>query len=150
MKDNKTIRIAVADAKSFERGSFRTYVLDEQNGVTVVTASITGGPAQVQTFIFDLAKNSDWNFENADAYVKASTSDVNKLAAAVKGSATFKTLAQAANSGIPVAIDKVRSGLRIASLDAGIYDNLLKANKDGQAEIDYDKIPQGISSGSRS
>lgn len=136
MKDNKTLRISVADAKGFERGSFRTYVLDEENGVTVVIASdSTDKVSKVQTFVFDMVKNPSWNFENADAYVRASSEAVNTLALAVKGSATFKTLAAAANAGIPVPMDKVRSGLRLASVDPAIYANLVQANKDGQHEL---------------
>lgn len=130
MKENKTIRITAADAKGFERASFRTYILDEDNGVTVVTATDSvDKTSKAQTFIFDLVKNPSWNFSNADAYVKASVEDVNKLAAAVKGSATFKTLAQAAIAGTKVDISKVRSGLRLASVDPKIFDTLVQASK---------------------
>lgn len=145
MKDNKTLRITVADAKSFERSSFKTYTLDEENGVTVVVASDPkDSVVKAQAFIFDQEKNPAWNFQNADSYVKASVADVNKLALATKGSATFKTLAAAAIDRQAVDIDKVRSGLRLASIDRAIYDNLLKANIDAQQEIDHNKVEAAV------
>jgi hypothetical protein len=146
MSESKQIRISTASAKDFDRGSFRTYTLDESHGVTVVVAKDSkDGVVKAQSFQFDLAKNPAWNFQNADSYVKASLEEVNALVAAVRGSATFKTLAEAANAGVQVPVDKIKSGLRLASIDAKRFDELLEANKGKAAVIDHDKVAQRMS-----
>lgn len=130
MKDNKEIRVAVASAKDFERGTFKTYRLDEKNGISVVVAaSLSDGLVQAQSFLFDLDKNENWNFSNADSYARASLAEVNKLAQATKGSSVFKTLASAANENVKVPIEKVRSGLRITSASAEVIDKLILSYK---------------------
>ena len=130
MKDNKEIRVAVASAKDFEKGTFKTYRLDEKNGISVVVAAASiDGAIQAQSFLFDLEKNQNWNFANADSYARASLSEVNKLALATKGSAVFKTLANAANENVKVPIEKVRSGLCITSASAEVIDKLILSYK---------------------